>query len=274
MDREYDACPLCGGRAREVRYRLPIGDVVECPRCALVSLVDPVSRLLVTCSYDAAYYRRPEGGGVGYEDYFGTESELRDAFARTLAAGLSRGFAALRTTLDVGCGGGYLVRALADLGIDSYGVDTSPYVVAHGLPGTGGRLIEGDLSAAPVSIHRPYDLVTVMDAIEHLTDPVGVVRQAFSLLRPGGSLVVLTPRYGGRLLAEQGEQYVHFNTDHTYYFSAKTLHSTVRKATGVEPEIADVLDVLATWEAPVPDDIRRKYTEERDSIIAVATRTS
>jgi hypothetical protein len=86
--------------------------------------------------------------------------------------------------------------------------------------------------------------------------------------------VILTPRYGGRLLAQQGREYVHFNTDHMYYFTAGTLREVIKSATGVEPTVNDVLETLAGWAVQVPTDVVAKYTNERDSIVATVSRRS
>src|SRR3954447_21836644 len=108
-----------------------------------------------------------------------------------------------------------------------------------------------------------------MDVIEHLPGPVSAVHEAFSLLRVGGSLVIMTPRYGGELLARQGAEYVYFNSDHMYYFTEQTLSAVIEAATGTAPATGDVLGTLTKWRTAIPADVQYKYTEERDSIIAV-----
>ncbi|WP_344209603.1 class I SAM-dependent methyltransferase [Kribbella sancticallisti] len=271
MSQSYESCALCDTRKRSIEYELPIGTIVACERCGLVSLVDSETSELVTCSYDAGYYHAAAGNAsVGYTDYFGSEATSRDSFARSLAVGLTTRFPAARKTLDIGCGGGYLVRALADRGLDARGVDTSAFAVAHGVEGTAGRLVEGTMSV--MADVAPFDIVTMMDVIEHLPDPVSAIRGAFSFLREGGSLVVLTPRYGGALLQRQGTEYVHFNSDHMYYFTEQTLSAVLRKATGSDVATQDVLSTLMDWHVAVPADVQHKYTADRDSIIAVVTR--
>jgi hypothetical protein len=91
----------------------------------------------------------------------------------------------------------------------------------------------------------PYDVVTLIDVVEHLPDPVTTLRGAVELTRAGGAVVVLTPRYGGRLLADQDAAYVHFNSDHTLYFT-----------------------VLSGLGADIPEAVVHKYGVERDSMLA------
>ncbi len=46
-----------------------------------------------------------------------------------------------------------------------------------------------------------FDTVISCETIEHLTDPVGALREFARILRPGGRLVFTTPNYIGRLRA-------------------------------------------------------------------------
>ena len=82
-------------------------------------------------------------------------------------------------------------------------------------------------------------------------------------------MAVLTPRFGGRLSNTHGKAYVHFNVDHVHYFTEDSLRRCFVLATGMEPTI---MEVLAFWHAErvtVAPDVDRKYTESRDSMIAL-----
>lgn len=109
----------------------------------------------------------------------------------------------------------------------------------------------------------------MMDVIEHLADPVDALRAAAGLVAEGGTLVVLTPRYGGWLLAEQGSAYPHFNLDHVHYFTADTLHAAITRAVGqAVVAIAGVLDCVAAAGITPDEGFLSKYRSERDSMIA------
>jgi SAM-dependent methyltransferase len=58
---------------------------------------------------------------------------------------------AARPTLDVACGDGRYMRALADAGVHVYGVDLSEYLLGEAAKRTGldGRLVCGDMRALP-----------------------------------------------------------------------------------------------------------------------------
>ncbi|SNS46957.1 methyltransferase domain-containing protein [Actinomadura mexicana] len=78
----------------------------------------------------------------------------------------------------------------------------------------------------------PFDVITMIDVVEHLPDPAGALRWAASLAATGATIVLLTPRYGGRLLAEQKAGYVHFDSDHMYYFTEETLRAVLARGAG------------------------------------------
>lgn len=84
-----------------------------------------------------------------------------------------------KSHLDVGAGAGPLVRAMLERGVDSWGIEGSPY--GHGLGGD--RIIQHDLREELLSIDLkggnadawPFDLVTCFDTAEHVEDGGHVV---------------------------------------------------------------------------------------------------
>ncbi|WP_314613065.1 methyltransferase, FxLD system [Streptomyces stackebrandtii] len=101
--------------------------------------------------------------------------------------------------LDVCCGTGELARLLADLG---YGVDAVDYAqgavdrasAETGRPRVGYHCVDvtsGDLDAlAPAG---GFDLITIRRSLAHLGDRTRIVAELAGLLRPDGTLCVITP---------------------------------------------------------------------------------
>lgn len=271
MPDAHRPCALCGGTAREVLHELAVGTVLRCPGCSLVSMVRPGSTDPVTCDYDDSYFHRDEhGADVGYPDYFGAEADTRSRIAGVLADAVAVLGDRPRTALDVGCGGGYLVGALSRIGVAATGVDPSPYAVGRARLTQPGSFVVGRVDGGEVLRGAPYDVVTVMDVVEHLADPVAVLAAALAVVRPGGRLLVLTPRFAGRLHDRQGADYVHFNVDHVHYFTDGTLRAALRQAGGLGVTCRDVLDLAALPGVRGDAAFTAKYRAERDSILAVA----
>ena len=103
--------------------------------------------------------------------------------------------------LDVGCGDGLLVRALASRCAAVTGLDRSAEMVDQarmlcaGLPNT--DFVAADLLAADLP-DGGFDLVASVAAIHHLDFAAGLRRMA-TLLRPGGVLVVVGLANNGSL---------------------------------------------------------------------------
>jgi SAM-dependent methyltransferase len=94
--------------------------------------------------------------------------------------------------IDLGCGTGNLVRALAARSVTVDGVDADPAViaVARQVPGTppGTRFSVGDLMGLTAA--GMYDAVTAVAVIHHLPlEPA--LEKARTLLRPRGTLVII-----------------------------------------------------------------------------------
>jgi len=91
--------------------------------------------------------------------------------------------------VDLGCGPGRLVVALARRGIPALGVDVSATAVAR-CRARGGAVLHRDLFAA---LPGRWDHVLLADGnIGIGGDPLRLLRRAVALLRPGGTVLVET----------------------------------------------------------------------------------
>jgi ubiquinone/menaquinone biosynthesis C-methylase UbiE len=99
----------------------------------------------------------------------------------------------IKTALDVGCATGPLVKALVDVGIDSYGVDVSKWAIKNS-PVTN-RLSWIDLDIDKLVFpDESFDLVITTFVIEHLIDPKRALQEMFRVLKPGGYLYIVTDK--------------------------------------------------------------------------------
>ncbi|KAA5599865.1 metalloregulator ArsR/SmtB family transcription factor [Blastochloris sulfoviridis] len=100
------------------------------------------------------------------------------------------------TLLDLGTGTGRMLQLLAPKVGHAVGLDASPAMLAiarANLEKAGIRNAEvrqGDLFAPPF-VSASFDLVVVHSVLHYLDDPAGALRQAASLVAPGGRLLVV-----------------------------------------------------------------------------------
>lgn len=175
------------GSLREYTHR-------ECARCAHL-FVEPQP----TAEELDRLYVSPK-----YYELTGTERLLPDGFRdrpdwKTWEYGvLLRRLRRLGATggdhLDIGCGWGLLMECSARAGWRPTGLDLSPEISAYvrdrlGLPVVARRLEE--MGSAE------WDLVSLIDVLEHVKDPVGFLRAIRRVLRPGGWLLIRVPNAHG-----------------------------------------------------------------------------
>lgn len=99
-----------------------------------------------------------------------------------------------RRVLDVGCGEGWLARALAAHGVAVTGIDVSPPLVesARALGGGTFAVVDyGDAARDPALLGGPYDLAACNFALL-AEDVVPLLAALRARLAPGGALVIQT----------------------------------------------------------------------------------
>jgi SAM-dependent methyltransferase len=95
--------------------------------------------------------------------------------------------------LDVGCATGLFLAEMQKLGgWQAYGVEPGAEAAAAAVRAHGFEVHVGDLTSARYSDHM-FDAVTLWDVLEHLHDPLGMMREVRRILRPHGILVMRTP---------------------------------------------------------------------------------
>jgi SAM-dependent methyltransferase len=94
--------------------------------------------------------------------------------------------------LDVGCGDGLFFDHLLAFG-DVEGVEPARDLVDPSGPHRG-RIHLSPFDDRFQPRHR-YDLILMLDVLEHLDDPVGALRRALDLLTPEGRLIITVPAF-------------------------------------------------------------------------------
>ena len=94
--------------------------------------------------------------------------------------------------LDVGCGGGILADAMARRGAQVLGIDLAEKSLKvaqlHALEAQTPQIEYRTVAAEALAAQSPqaFDVVTCMEMLEHVPDPVSVVQACATLAKPGG----------------------------------------------------------------------------------------
>jgi len=134
-----------------------------------------------------------------------------------------------RSLLDVGAASGLLVAEAARFGFDATGIEPSRALVDAARRVHDVELVHGVLPHADLADRR-FDLVFLVDVLEHVADPVALLRSCNERLAPGGTLVLVTPDVGSLAARMLGSRWWHFRLAHVGYFDERTLDRAVRAA--------------------------------------------
>jgi len=236
---EHVRCNLCGADDAVVRYPCTIkqgesGDwrafrcthsgygqhhtIVQCRQCGLV-YTDPrpdghdIIETYQTVE-DLLYIEEREGRVLTFEHHLKPLERL---------TGSPNG----RLLLDVGCYTGVFVEIAAGHGWDAWGVEPSRWAVGQA-QARGLHVVQGTLETADLP-QATFDVVTMWDVIEHVTDPLRTLQQAYRLLKPGGLVVVHTIDIESPFARLMGARWPWLMEMHIYYFSRRTLRAMLEK---------------------------------------------
>jgi 2-polyprenyl-3-methyl-5-hydroxy-6-metoxy-1,4-benzoquinol methylase len=131
------------------------------------------------------------------------------------------------TLLDVGAGSGMLVEAAIELGYKAKGIEPSKWMYEtareHGLPIHLGTYPHPDTPG-------PYDIITLIDVLEHVTNPLELMTALRKGLEKDGILVVVTPDTGSFPARLLKFKWWHYRVAHVGYFNKKNLALLSQKA--------------------------------------------
>lgn len=209
-------CPNCRGTVvfwgNKKSYELFI-----CKDCKLIfvdPLPDPAS------IYNEDYFSGATNG-FGYVNYDEDKEPMVPVFNRYLDLFNKYGKGNGRL-FDIGAATGFFIKLAKNRGYEVKGVEMSDHAALEARR-AGLEVLTGDL----LHNHQPsdyFDVVTMLDVLEHFTDPFAELIEVKRILKPKGLLVVNTPN-GQSLLARTLKTNWHLvlPPEHLFYFSPKNL---------------------------------------------------
>ena len=217
-------CNLCGAYEMCSKYEIsgykyPL-KIVECRKCGLIWQFDQQDANEL---YNEGYY----SGSNEYsyiderEDKFLRDIESRRRI-RNLVSYLKPATNRAWKLLDVGSSFGNLVDNARNMGINATGMDVSEYVTKSSKNG----VIYGDVC---VSIDEKYDAITMVEVIEHLSNPKKALKNCYNALEDNGLLLIQTTNMDSLVRRFEGEHSRYYLPGHLFYFSKKTLTAMLKQ---------------------------------------------
>jgi SAM-dependent methyltransferase len=134
-----------------------------------------------------------------------------------------------RRLLEVECGSGQMLKFMQDLGWCVEGVDFDPAGVGNA-NAKGLQVRLGTLESQKYP-NDYFDVIPMGHLIEHVHDPLQLMRECNRILKPGGSLVVVTPNgesWGHKLFKDTWRGLE--PPRHLHIFTSPSLRSLAKRA--------------------------------------------
>ncbi len=210
-------CPLCVNVGRRL-FLSNVHWIRECNACLhrWADIGDTEGH--VARVYEDGYFQH---GGVGYPDYFKERSLLRDhgrRYARLLSTCEING----GSLLGVGAAAGFALQGFQDEGWECKGIEPNERMASFAVEELG---IEVNCtSIEDYRDDRQYDLITMLQVLPHLVDPIAGLRRAGQLVRIGGHLLIETwnrDSFAAKVLGKRWHEYSPPSVLH--WFTPKTV---------------------------------------------------
>ncbi|MBI3817707.1 MAG: class I SAM-dependent methyltransferase [Planctomycetes bacterium] len=223
------ACGLCGGDRYQLQFAAPPYRVVRCENCGLTYVTPRREPGPLREMYITDYWKSTSAKDFGYTDYLKDEPLYLKTCRRRFPV-VRRHFKHPGRVLDVGCAAGYFLSVAKANGWNCTGVEVSPLVAKFARERYQLDVREGALTEQhfePAS----FDLITLWDVVEHLPDPVAILREARRLLAPGGKILIETQNVRSRFARWMGPKWHHYkHAEHIYHFDPDTIQKLLAAA--------------------------------------------
>ncbi len=191
--------------------------LVECGGCGVVFASPAPSPEAVAVAYRNAGFDSADEARYAATTY--------QALIRAIIPDLPHGPA-----LDMGAGDGAFLSALAELGVEELvGVEPSRAALAHAPPQVRGLIREDVFRASDFEPGR-FALVSCLQTIEHLPDPLVALRGAHTVLSEGGALFVVCHDRHASLNRLLGSRSPIFDIEHLQLFEPHSLRTLLECA--------------------------------------------
>lgn len=202
-----NTCILCSHTPLEILDM----HAARCSQCGLLHNLD---------AEETSYI---EGGGQAVPDAAKARWRLINAQRRLSL--LAPHFAGHDTLIDIGCGSGEMLLAAKRRLPHVLGFDTNRPLIRHIRENLALPVVEGYFDAAVIApdLLARKKIVTLSHVLEHLEQPLELVRQIHAAILSGDLLYIEVPLYTGQSFSQQGYHWNLWATEHRALYSLQAL---------------------------------------------------
>ena len=185
-------CPVCVGNDQSIG---PVYNGMQLLRCKTCDFVYTAVRAFSDDLYDQVYAKLG-----GYREMMDVADQVATGnsgfrqlwwFKRMALRWLEKATTG-RRMIDIGCGPGTFLLVAKRRGWEVTGVEPAAEA-AEKASGIGLDVFHGYVADFVATAPRPFDVAVSFEVLEHVPDPVAVMREIHRLLKPGGLVFISVP---------------------------------------------------------------------------------
>jgi SAM-dependent methyltransferase len=133
------------------------------------------------------------------------------------------------SVLEVGCGPGLMLAAFRRRGWRVLGIERNEKVGESARQSLGLDIVALPVEALPKDAR--FDLIVMFQVLEHIADPVALLRECAKRLAPGGRLIINVPNFSSWQARFARAKWFHLDPPrHLVHYTPRTLSTTLERA--------------------------------------------
>ena len=218
-------CPICGIDEAKLLFFTRGMHVVTCASCNLTYSQEVLTKAADISRYEHSHFMAQYREIKNNEIYSALEAKKADYIMA-----VAERFAVNKTKmLDIGSSNGQIMSSATRQGWAAHGIEVNGKLAAVSIK-KGLNVIHGyfadDMPASWVN----FDLVTMLDVLEHAEKPLAFLGNVRDHLKAGGLAVVQVPNFNSLIIRLEGATNSNFCHGHWSHFECNTLDRTMEKA--------------------------------------------
>lgn len=197
--------------------------IVKCKSCGLCYVNPRIKSNIVINSYseadDSLYASQAEGRTNTFKESLKFIEKYHHTKGRIL---------------DIGAAAGFFLKVAKDAGWETCGVEPSKWSSSYANKNYHVNVEQGTLSEAKFK-NNYFDVITIWDVLEHVSDPTQELKEIYRILKPGGMLVINYPDFGTPMAKIAGSKWWFLLSVHLFYFDQKSIRNLLLKQGFINP---------------------------------------
>ena len=224
-------CILCGSSNNKIIYnytRFEKNNILQCLDCELVFLETTQSKEDISDFYSNGYRTQTNNPILSPDALFRdpiVQQDCRDCleWLQSIYGGLKD-----KKVVEIGSASGSFLATLKEAGAIAIGVEPNIEQTSYS------RGLGLDIVSSFEAINfENLDCVVMFHTLEHIMDPIPLVKSIYSSLKPGGKLIGEVPNQDDwriSIFDYDVAKRLHYDPSHYYYYSSLTLYKLLHNS--------------------------------------------